>query len=228
VPPRQRFRTGERIPSSGIYRVFHRSHRLPHEVTLLDGETFPRCLKCDTSVEFELVQQAPDLRNAGAFRVVLFGLPITDEVLEESVTAKALEPTAEMEGTRDQALSAEGTQTTSDRQSDGSPKVTSGEPEPLFGDGAHVTATKQKKSPTFKPGDLVPEHGIYTVEHDSHGLFHQATLAKDALFPKCRTCGAEVQFRLLRAGKPGSVMARLSSSVLEELDSPEPPATKAG
>lgn len=47
--------TGQRIPTSGIYRVSHREHRLPHLVTLLKHETFPRCVKCGNLVEFELV-----------------------------------------------------------------------------------------------------------------------------------------------------------------------------
>lgn len=39
------FRTGEPIPESGIYRVIHKAHRLPHEVTLVWGQAFPRCAK---------------------------------------------------------------------------------------------------------------------------------------------------------------------------------------
>jgi hypothetical protein len=41
-----RFGTGAVIPSTGIYRVIHRAHRLPHEATLFKGETFPKCQKC--------------------------------------------------------------------------------------------------------------------------------------------------------------------------------------
>jgi hypothetical protein len=35
-------RTGVAVPESGIYRVSHSQHRLPHEVTLLKDQQFPR------------------------------------------------------------------------------------------------------------------------------------------------------------------------------------------
>jgi hypothetical protein len=48
-----RSKTGAIIPESGIYRVADSAHRLPHEVTLLKGETFPKCQKCADTVTFE-------------------------------------------------------------------------------------------------------------------------------------------------------------------------------
>jgi hypothetical protein len=48
-------RCGDKILESGIYRVYHRKHRLPHEVTLLRDQLFPKCVKCEDSVYFELV-----------------------------------------------------------------------------------------------------------------------------------------------------------------------------
>jgi hypothetical protein len=77
------FRCGEKIPESGIYRVVHRNHRLPHEVTLLRDQLFPRCAKCEDSVYFELVRSAPDI-TLGPFKVALYALPCSDE--EEDVT----------------------------------------------------------------------------------------------------------------------------------------------
>jgi hypothetical protein len=56
VPRRLTFGTNEKIPESGIYRVTHRRHRLPHEVTLLRDQQFPRCAKCQDAVVFELVR----------------------------------------------------------------------------------------------------------------------------------------------------------------------------
>ena len=53
---RGRFKTGTNIPASGIYSVHHLAHRLPHEVTLLRGETFPKCQKCADAVTFKLVR----------------------------------------------------------------------------------------------------------------------------------------------------------------------------
>ncbi len=52
--------TGERIPQSGIYRVYHRGHRLPDEVALHEGFPFPRCSKCSQKVSFRLVQAATE------------------------------------------------------------------------------------------------------------------------------------------------------------------------
>src|SRR5438445_13897604 len=68
------FRTGEPIPESGIYRVIHKAHRLPHEVTLLRHQAFPRCAKCRNAVKFELIQAATELLNEHNFRVYLYEL----------------------------------------------------------------------------------------------------------------------------------------------------------
>lgn len=77
------FRCGEKILESGIYRVTHRNHRLAHEVTLLRDQLFPRCIKCDDAVYFELVRSAPDITLA-PFKVALYALPENDE--EEDFT----------------------------------------------------------------------------------------------------------------------------------------------
>jgi hypothetical protein len=50
------FRTDELVPQSGIYRVRHQKHRLPHEVTLLRDQQFPKCAKCQDAVLFEVVR----------------------------------------------------------------------------------------------------------------------------------------------------------------------------
>ncbi len=44
---------------SGVYRVAHTQHRLPHEVVVLRGDRFPRCAKCNGAVSFELFYSAP-------------------------------------------------------------------------------------------------------------------------------------------------------------------------
>jgi hypothetical protein len=51
----RRFKPGESVPRSGIYRAYHKSHRLMHEATLLNGELFPRCKHC-SNVRFELIR----------------------------------------------------------------------------------------------------------------------------------------------------------------------------
>jgi hypothetical protein len=52
----KRFQTGHPVPESGIYRVIHAVHRLPHAVTICKGENFPRCAKCADLVSFELIR----------------------------------------------------------------------------------------------------------------------------------------------------------------------------
>jgi hypothetical protein len=86
---KKNFRCGEKILESGIYRVFHRNHRLPHEVTLLRDQLFPRCVNCEDSVYFELIRSAPDITLA-PFKVALYALPVSDEDEEEEDFTVAL------------------------------------------------------------------------------------------------------------------------------------------
>ncbi|HEY3927090.1 MAG TPA: hypothetical protein VGL89_01835 [Candidatus Koribacter sp.] len=68
------FKTGDLVAESGIYRVHHAGHRLPHEVTLLKDQAFPRCAKCSDKVEFEPVALAPTLIERRG-HIVLYELP---------------------------------------------------------------------------------------------------------------------------------------------------------
>jgi hypothetical protein len=54
----QEFKPGEKVPSSGVYRVLHNGHRDGHDATLREGEQFPTCTVCDQNVRFRLVQSA--------------------------------------------------------------------------------------------------------------------------------------------------------------------------
>jgi hypothetical protein len=54
--PRRKFKPGQQVPVSGIYRVEHDSHRLMHEAALLEKGLFPRCRKCNSQVRFQLVR----------------------------------------------------------------------------------------------------------------------------------------------------------------------------
>ena len=67
------------IPESGIYRVIHSQHRLPHEVTLIGGQTFPPCGKCHEEVRFELVRELPELERERRGHVSLYSLPALDD-----------------------------------------------------------------------------------------------------------------------------------------------------
>ena len=53
------YRPGDRADATGIYRAVHLRHRMPHELTVLEGETFPNCKRCGDKVTFELVRAAP-------------------------------------------------------------------------------------------------------------------------------------------------------------------------
>jgi hypothetical protein len=79
------FRTGEIIKESGIYRVHHSQHRLPHEVSVLQGQQFPRCARCNDAVMFELIQAAPaDFVQEEHVRIYLYELPVLDEDIAAS------------------------------------------------------------------------------------------------------------------------------------------------
>jgi len=64
------FRSGTKVPLSGIYRVFHgQGHLEPHCVTMLAEAYFPRCLKCEGFVRYELIFDAPHAEEHEMFRV---------------------------------------------------------------------------------------------------------------------------------------------------------------
>jgi hypothetical protein len=80
------------------------------------------------------------------------------------------------------------------------------------------TAAPPNGSPqrAFQPGELVPESGIYQVDHESHRLMHQATLERGSLFPQCRQCKMTVRFRLLRRVEGYMVHSFGATSLLKE------------
>jgi hypothetical protein len=82
-----RYKTGQTIPTSGIYNVVHAGHRIDHEVTLLSGEACPRCAKCGSAVTFELLKAAPDL-NARPFPIHLYEIPDLDDGLPQTASSK--------------------------------------------------------------------------------------------------------------------------------------------
>jgi hypothetical protein len=71
------YETGETVPETGIYRVIHSAHRLPHEVVIQKDEYFPRCCKCSESVVFTLVHAAPELFWRTVYHV--YELPVIEE-----------------------------------------------------------------------------------------------------------------------------------------------------
>lgn len=71
------FQTDDFAPLSGIYRVIHSQHRLPHLVTVFQDQAFPRCCKCNNSVRFELVQGISEIYHWD--RITLHELPIVED-----------------------------------------------------------------------------------------------------------------------------------------------------
>ena len=62
------FRSGDRVPHSGIYRVSHSpEHEEPHEVTCLYGKRFPQC-RCCEHTRFMLVRGAESIDTHVHFR----------------------------------------------------------------------------------------------------------------------------------------------------------------
>lgn len=53
----------------------------------------------------------------------------------------------------------------------------------------------------FKPGEIVPQSGIYRITHDpSHTAAHDVTVIEGRRFPPCRNCKG-VRFELVRAAR---------------------------
>jgi hypothetical protein len=73
------YKSSDRIPASGIYRVVHSQHRLAHEVTLIEGQVFPPCAQCQQEVRFELVRVLPTLERERRGNVSLYALPVLEE-----------------------------------------------------------------------------------------------------------------------------------------------------
>jgi len=52
----------------------------------------------------------------------------------------------------------------------------------------------------YKPGDKVPQSGIYKVVHDTvHKEEHEVTAVVGEPFPPCNDCGSHPRFTLIRA-----------------------------
>jgi hypothetical protein len=78
--------TGESVRKSGIYRVLHSEHRLPREVTLMEGHVFPDCEECSSLVQFEFLRPVTKVIQE-RFRVIVHSLPVLDD--EEESRSKA-------------------------------------------------------------------------------------------------------------------------------------------
>jgi len=85
----KQFSSGKKVSSSGIYRVSHQRHRLPHEVTLMAGDVFPPCARCGDHVRFALIREVPDqLARLGGKRN-LYSLPVLSDEEDDDLPKSA-------------------------------------------------------------------------------------------------------------------------------------------
>ena len=77
----------------------------------------------------------------------------------------------------------------------------------------------QKK---YRPGEIVPENGVYRVTHESHRLMHEASLTKGERFPLCKQCKGSVRFELRRAVNNPSKITSGYHTILEDYPDSEP------
>jgi hypothetical protein len=76
------------------------------------------------------------------------------------------------------------------------------------------------KTTRFKPGDAVPESGVYRAEHKRHRLMHTATLLAASRFPRCKQCGDRVDYYLLRLVAGRRVLPLRSGLFLQDYARP--------
>jgi len=57
------YKSGEQVPRTGLYRISHYQHRMPHEAVLRQGDVFPACNKCGERVTFKLSSKAESLAD---------------------------------------------------------------------------------------------------------------------------------------------------------------------
>jgi hypothetical protein len=55
----------------------------------------------------------------------------------------------------------------------------------------------------FRPGEVVPIAGIYSVLHRGHRESHEATLNVGETFPSCKVCEGYVRFELISSAHEG-------------------------
>jgi hypothetical protein len=67
----EKYRPGQLVMDSGVYRVVRGSHRLIHEVTLLKGTRFPECKRCAGAVRFEWLAAGRGTHIGSGYHVIL-------------------------------------------------------------------------------------------------------------------------------------------------------------
>jgi hypothetical protein len=61
-PEERTYQPGERVPSTGIYGVYHLDHqRKVGSLALITEQTFPECEVCGSAVRYQLEYAAPHI-----------------------------------------------------------------------------------------------------------------------------------------------------------------------
>ena len=61
-------RSGESIPETGLYDVFHAKDLVMGQIVLRGGEEFPRCVECGNDMYFSLAYSTPEVMNDPSFQ----------------------------------------------------------------------------------------------------------------------------------------------------------------
>jgi hypothetical protein len=84
MPAKKSYKSSDKVPVGGIYKVSHAEHRVPHEVTLLAGQIFPPCARCGNQVTFQVIRRVKALKQRRE-RIVLHALPVFEDSSEEKL-----------------------------------------------------------------------------------------------------------------------------------------------
>ena len=61
-PEERTYHPGEKVPSTGIYGVYHLNHqREVGSLALITDQTFPECAACGSAVQYQLEYAAPHI-----------------------------------------------------------------------------------------------------------------------------------------------------------------------
>lgn len=63
MDPSSRFVPGAIAPHSGVYRVHHYAHRMPHLVFVSAGTVMPECRRCGDKVTFSPILAAEPINR---------------------------------------------------------------------------------------------------------------------------------------------------------------------
>jgi hypothetical protein len=85
------FKPGDKVPVSGVYRVTHDRHRMPHKVFAFDGDEFPACKKCGNLMRFTPRQAATHIESdLGFFKDGANSMRKTDSGTKPNIDVAAI------------------------------------------------------------------------------------------------------------------------------------------